>query len=96
MPAIEVGRICVKVSGREAGRKCVIVDVVDKSFVLITGPKKVSGIRRRRANVNHVEPLQDTVEIKRGASDDEIEEALKASGKLDMMAKEVKPALAPT
>jgi large subunit ribosomal protein L14e len=96
MPAIEVGRICVKVSGREAGRKCVIVDVVDKSFVLITGPKKVTGIRRRRANVNHVEPLQDSVEIKRGASDDEIEEVLKASGKLDMMTKEVKPALAPT
>jgi large subunit ribosomal protein L14e len=94
MPAIEVGRICVKVSGREAGRKCVIVDVVDKSFVLITGPKKVTGIRRRRANVNHVEPLQDRVEIKRGASDDEISEALKASGKLDMMAKEVKPVLA--
>jgi len=94
MPAVEVGRICVKVSGREAGRKCVIVDVVDKSFVLITGPKKVTGIRRRRANVNHVEPLQDRVEIKRGASDEEISEALKASGKLDMMAKEVKPASA--
>jgi large subunit ribosomal protein L14e len=93
MPSIEVGRICVKVSGREAGRKCVIVDVVDKSFVLITGPKKVTGIRRRRANVNHVEPMQDKLEIKRGASDDEISEALKASGKLDMMAKEVKPVL---
>jgi large subunit ribosomal protein L14e len=96
MPAMEVGRICVKVSGREAGRKCVIVDVVDKSFVLITGPKKVTGIRRRRANVNHVEPLQDSVEIKRGASDDEVVEVLKASGKLDMMAKEVKPVLAAT
>jgi large subunit ribosomal protein L14e len=93
MPAIEVGRICVKVSGREAGRKCVIVDVVDKSFVLITGPKHVTGIRRRRANINHVEPLKDRVEIKRGASDEEISEALKASGKLDMMAKEVKPVL---
>ena len=94
MPAIEVGRICVKVSGREAGRKCVIVDVVDKSFALITGPKKVTGIRRRRVNVNHVEPLKDRVEIKRGASDEEISEALKAADKLDMMAKEVKPLLA--
>jgi large subunit ribosomal protein L14e len=95
MPAIEVGRICVKVSGREAGKKCVIVDVVDKSFVLITGPKKVTGIRRRRVNVNHVEPLKDMVEIKRGASDEEISEALKASDKLDMMTKEVKPLLVP-
>ena len=93
MPAMEVGRICVKLSGREAGRKCVVVDVVDKSFVLITGPKKVTGVRRRRANVSHVEPLQDTIEIKRGASDDEVQQALKTAGKLDDMAKMIKPAL---
>jgi large subunit ribosomal protein L14e len=96
MPAIEIGRICVKVLGREAGKKCVIVDVADKSFVLITGPKKVTGVRRRRANVNHIEPLQDKIEIKRGASDEEIADALKASGKLEMMAEEVKLVLAPT
>jgi large subunit ribosomal protein L14e len=94
MPAIEIGRVCVKLSGREAGRKCVIVDVVDKSFVLVTGPKKVSGVRRRRANTNHVEPLQDKIDINRGASDEEVEEALKVAGKQGEMAKIVKPALA--
>lgn len=94
MPAIEVGRICVKVTGREAGKKCIVVDVMDKSFILITGPKKVTGVRRRRANVNHVEPLQDKIEIKRAASDDEVAEVLKRSGKLETMSLEVKPALA--
>ena len=94
MPVIEVGRICVKLTGREAGRKCVIADVIDKSFVLITGPKNVTGVKRRRANINHVEPLQDKMKIKRGASDEEIAEALKASGKLEEMAQTVKPALA--
>ncbi len=94
MPAIEVGRICVKLAGREAGKKCVIVDIIDKSFVLITGPKSVTGVKRRRANVNHIEPLQDKIQIKRGASDEEVLEALKASGKLDEMAQIVKPALA--
>ena len=93
MPAIEVGRICVKVTGREAGKKCVVVDVMDKSFVLITGPKKVTGVKRRRANVNHVEPLQDKIEIKRAASDEEVADVLKSSGKLDMMSQEVRPAL---
>jgi large subunit ribosomal protein L14e len=93
MPAIEVGRICVKVLGREAGKKCVIVDVTDKSFVLITGPKKLTGVKRRRVNANHVEPLQDKIDIKRGASDEEVADALKASDKLEMMKKEVKPAL---
>ena len=94
MPAIEVGRICVKLVGREAGRKCVIVDVMDKSFVLITGPKTVTGIKRRRVNISHIEPVQDKVEIKRGALDEEVIEALKASGKLEGMAQMAKPALA--
>lgn len=94
MPAIEVGRICVKLSGREAGRKCVIVDLTDKSFVMVTGPKSVTGIKRRRVNINHVEPLQDKIEVKRGASDEEVAEALKTSGKLETMAQMVKPALA--
>jgi large subunit ribosomal protein L14e len=93
VPAIEVGRICVKLSGREAGRKCIIVDVVDKSFVLVTGPKTVTGIRRRRANVNHVEPLKEKLEIKKGASDEEVSEALKTSGKLEEMKQAIKPAL---
>ena len=91
MPAVEVGRICVKLSGREAGRKCVVVDLSDKSFVLITGPKEVTGVKRRRANVNHIEPLQDTIDIKRGASDEEVTEALKSAGKLEAMAQPVKP-----
>lgn len=94
MPAIEIGRICVKLTGREAGRKCVIVDLADKSFVLITGPKSVTGVKRRRANISHIEPLQDKVEIKRGVSDEELVEALKASGKLEAMAQMVKPTLA--
>jgi large subunit ribosomal protein L14e len=68
---------------------------MDKSFVLITGPKTVTGIKRRRVNVNHIEPIQDKIEIKRGASDEEVAEALKASGKFEEMAQKIKPALAP-
>jgi large subunit ribosomal protein L14e len=93
LPAIEIGRICVKVAGREAGRKCVIVDLADKNFVLVTGPKSVTGIKRRRTNINHLEPLQDKVELKRNASDEEVAETLKTSGKLEAMAQTVKPVL---
>ncbi|MCJ7423199.1 50S ribosomal protein L14e [Candidatus Bathyarchaeota archaeon] len=93
MPAIEVGRICVKLVGREAGKKCVIVDLADKSFVMVTGPKSVTGVKRRRVNINHVEPLQDKIEVKRNASDDEVSAALKSSGKLDAMPQMVKASL---
>jgi large subunit ribosomal protein L14e len=88
MPAIEVGRICIKQLGRELGKKCVIIDIMDKSFVLVTGPKKITGVKRRRVNINHVMPLTDKIEVKRGASDEEVTQALEASGKLkDMTAK---------
>lgn len=93
MPAIEVGRICVKISGREAGKKCVIVDIIDKNFVLVTGPKTVTGIKRRRANINHLEPLAEKVEIKRGTSDEEVVEVLREKGLLEAMARPVKPVL---
>ncbi len=77
MSAVEVGRICVKITGREAGKKCIVVDVIDKNFLLVTGPKQVNGVKRRRANVNHLEPTQKKVSIKRGETDEEIMKALK-------------------
>jgi large subunit ribosomal protein L14e len=91
MPAIEVGRICVKQFGRESGKKCVIVDVVDKSFVLITGPKKLTGVKRRRVNINHIAPTEDTIPITRGASDEEVIQMLEAAGKLKEPAATAKP-----
>ncbi|MGD0423782.1 MAG: 50S ribosomal protein L14e [Candidatus Bathyarchaeia archaeon] len=85
MAGIEVGRICVKLLGREAGKKCVIVDVVDKNFVLITGPKAVTGVRRRRTNLDHLKSTLEIVELKKGATDDEVEKALTKAKKTKFM-----------
>lgn len=76
MSAVDVGRICVKLTGREAGKKCVIVDVIDRNFVLVTGPKQVNGVKRRRVNVNHLEPTERKINIKRGESDEQVMKAL--------------------
>ena len=95
MPAVEVGRICVKIAGREAGRKCIVVDVIDKNFALITGPKQLTGVKRRRVNINHIEPTTEKIYIKRGASDEEVMEALEKAGKIEEMKKIIKPSLAP-
>lgn len=86
MPAIEVGRICIKQAGRETGKKCVIIDVMDKSFVLVTGPRKVTGVKRRRVNINHIAPLQEKIAVTRGASDEEVTSILETAGKLEDMA----------
>jgi len=91
MASFEVGRVCVKLSGRETGKKCVIVDVVDKNFVLVTGPKSVTGVRRRRTNVDHLEPTAESVEVKKGAADDEVEKALTKSKKTKFMKEDALP-----
>lgn len=83
MPAIEVGRICVKASGREAGKRCVLVEIIDKNFVLITGPKSITGVKRRRVNVNHITPTEEMIKIRRGASDEDVAEALSKAGKIE-------------
>ncbi|HIH88611.1 TPA: 50S ribosomal protein L14e [Candidatus Bathyarchaeota archaeon] len=77
MPAFDVGRVCVKTSGRDAGKRCVVVDLMDKNFALVTGPKEVSGVRRRRVNVNHLTPLDEKVAIEKGASDEQVVALLK-------------------
>lgn len=90
MPVVEIGRICVKTYGREAGRKCVIVDIIDENFVVVTGPKKLTGIRRRRVNVGHIEPVDAKVNIEKGASDEEVEKAIESSGLTSFMREKVK------
>lgn len=68
MPAIDVGRICLKRAGREAGRKAVVVDVLEGNFVLIDG----LNVKRRKCNVRHLFPLAQKLELKKGASHEEI------------------------
>ena len=69
---IEIGRLAVKTAGRDAGSKCVIVDILDDKFVLIDGET-----RRRKCNILHIEMLNQKIEIKKNASHDEVSKAMK-------------------
>ncbi len=71
---MNVGRVCVKLVGREAGKRCVIVDVIDDTYVLVDGPE----VKRRRCNVAHLEPLNQTMKIRKGASDKSVKEAFES------------------
>ncbi|MCD6154425.1 MAG: 50S ribosomal protein L14e [Candidatus Verstraetearchaeota archaeon] len=90
MVAIDIGRICVKTRGREAGKKCIIVDIIDDKYVLITGPKELTGVKRRRVNIKHIEPTELKIEIKPGASDEEVIKALEEQGLLDKIKEKVR------
>ena len=68
---IEVGRVCGKLAGRDAGKKCVIVDIIDENYVLIDGET-----RRRKSNIDHLEFLEEMVKIKKGASTIDVKKAM--------------------
>lgn len=78
MPAIEIGRVIVKTSGREALNKALIVDIVDQNFVLISGGG-ISNVKRRKCNIKHLRPLDEMVKLKRGAKEDQVKKAIGSS-----------------
>jgi len=80
---MEVGRLCVKIAGRDAGMKCVVVDNIDDNYVMIDGQT-----RRRKCNVRHLEPLDTVLKIKKGASATEVKAEFK---KLKLEVRETKP-----
>ncbi len=94
MAVIEVGRICVKTRGKDAGKKVVIVDIIDENFVLVTGPKDVNGVKRKRSNILHIDPTDKKVEISKGASDEQVKDALQQASLLDFVKETVKPKMA--
>jgi large subunit ribosomal protein L14e len=77
LSVFEVGRVCLKTSGRDAGKKCVVIDLLDKNFVVVTGPKDKTGVRRKRVNMNHLKPLEEKLNINKNASDEEISKIIK-------------------
>jgi len=73
MQVFEVGRVCTKAKGKEAGEKCTVVEVIDENFVLVDGPK----VKRRRCNIRHLEPTAEKLSIKKGSSKKEVADAFK-------------------
>jgi len=72
---MDVGRVCVKIAGRDAGGKCVVVDVLDNHYVLIDGQ-----VRRRKCNVAHLEPTAEMIKIRKNAAHGTIVEEFKKMG----------------
>ena len=65
----------MKIAGRDAGKKCVVVEVIDSKTVLIDGET-----RRRKCNIAHLEPLELSFDIESGADNTTVVKALKEQG----------------
>ena len=67
----EIGRVCIKIAGRDAGQTAIVVDESSKEYVIIDG-----NVRRKKCNLKHLEPLKDVIKIKKGASTTEVHKAM--------------------
>lgn len=67
----EIGRLCVKIAGRDANKVCVIIDILEGNYVLIDGQT-----RRKKCNVMHLEPLDKILDVKKNASSEDVVKAL--------------------
>lgn len=75
MSLFEVGRICVKIAGRDAGRKCTVVEQLDNTYVLIDG-----NTRRKKVNIKHLDPLGQIIPLKKGASHEDVKKEFENIG----------------
>jgi ribosomal protein L14E/L6E/L27E len=73
MAMITVGNICIKNRGRDGGRRCVVMSLVDANYVEVLCASRK---KRRRCSIHHLEPIGQSIELK--GSDEEIRKLLGA------------------
>lgn len=106
---LDVGRVCLKIAGREAGKYCIVIGkeknigsskkefaqeehaaLISKEaaningFVLVSGPKTITGIKRRKCNIVHLEPTEHKFELT-GTEDENLEQEWKKSGLIEKL-----------
>ena len=70
-----VGRLVVKLAGRDAGQIGVVVEELKDEYILIDG-----SVRRRKCNLKHVEILDNKADLKIGATHSDVVSALAKLG----------------
>lgn len=72
---IDIGRICVKIAGRDAGKECIVIENIDSNFVMIDG-----NTRRKKCNIKHLQLLPKIIKIKERAGHEEVKSAMESAG----------------
>ncbi len=74
MAGIEIGTICIKTTGRTAGKKVVVLDIDEKkNFALVDGLR----VKRKQVNLSHLFPTSKKIEVKKSTNREEIVKLLK-------------------
>lgn len=73
MSLYEVGRMCIKIAGRDAGNKCVIVEKSEDNFVVVDG-----NVRRKKVNIKHLEPTSTIMDLGANPSHNDVKKAFES------------------
>jgi len=72
---MEIGKVCMKIAGRDAGRPAIVIEVHKDGYVTIDGFS-----RRKKVNSRHLQFIGTKVYIKKGATHDTVIKALEKLG----------------
>jgi large subunit ribosomal protein L14e len=61
MAAIEIGRVCIKTRGRDAGSKVVVAGEIKGSLVEIVTPDG----KTKKCNIRHLLPLEEKADVEK-------------------------------
>ena len=64
---LDIGRVVIKLAGRDARGVGVIIEKIDDNFVIIDG-----SVRRKKVNVKHIEPLPKKIDLSENPTKKEI------------------------
>ena len=74
MTGLAVGSVCVKIAGRKAGKKVVVVGIdKEKNFATVVG----ESVKKKRCNLRHLMPLGKEVKVGKNISQKEVAKLLK-------------------
>lgn len=76
---MKVGDVCVKVAGRDAGRVCVVIDILEDNRVLVDGET-----RRRKVNPAHLVLIGKQARVEKGASHEKVLEAITGAKEIEL------------
>jgi len=82
---IQIGSICKKLSGKEAGRYCVVISLDEKGrFAQVSGIAKYGMCKSGRCNTKHLKATQFKINLKSNKQED-IERSISESGVISKM-----------
>ncbi|MBI4399865.1 50S ribosomal protein L14e [Candidatus Micrarchaeota archaeon] len=70
MPAIDVGSVCIKTTGRDANMPCVITKVINENTVEVLSKGRKN---KRKCSIRHLQPLGKKIEV---TTDAEVKKSL--------------------